>query len=154
MLKSKLLSFILILSIASSVCAISGDIYKSLGLSEGGVVPILGTEESCAGGPFKLVGETGREVLMVGSAITFRRPTKSKENEVQADDKTCAEDVHSVLMGKKLVMTTTIYSCPEKMKLLESVTEESIEVNKVTIKYSRKSRGSTLQCIFNWMKNE
>lgn len=147
----------LILSVLFSLNALASpeDIYKSLGVSAGQVTAVSESEDDlCDNGPFKFVGDKGEEVLMVGPRITFHQPTKRKVNAVKADEETCAEDIQSTLSGKKLTMITSVNSCPKKLQHLTAMTEESIEVNKNTIKYTRKSKQGTSSCMLNWVANE
>lgn len=150
----KTLSLILTFTTAIGAQAAPADIYKSLGLSQGTVEVIKDADDNCSGGPFRFVGKAGEEVLQIGSNITFHQPTKEKERTVTADAETCAEDVEGKLLTKKLYMKTAVHSCPPKMKKLEHVTEELLEVDKQQIKYTKKDNVEKIECTFKWSENE
>lgn len=155
MSKRTLTSLILTCFLSLSALAAAEDVYKSLGLSKGTVTSLSESDEDhCANGPFQIIGNKDEEVLMVGTNITFDLPTKEKINAVASDENTCAEDVQSTLAGKKLKLITTIHTCPLKLKKLESVTEESIEVTGQTIKYLKKTGKEKTECIYKWVANE
>ena len=150
----KTLSLILTFTLSLSAFAAPADIYKSLGLEQGKVEVIKDADDNCSDGPFRFVGKAGEEVLLVGSNITFHQPTKEKVKTVSADDETCTEEVESKLLDKKLYMKTTVHSCPPKMKKLEHVSEELLEVNKQQIKYTKKDNIEKIECTFKWSSND
>lgn len=150
----KTLSLILTFILPLSAFAAPADIYKSLGLTQGKVEVIKDADDNCSDGPFRFVGKEGSEVLMVGPTITFHQPTKEKLNSVKADAETCAEDVESKLLGNRLLMKTTVHSCPKDQKKLEHVSEELLEVNKDQIKYTKKDNLRKIECILKWSAND
>ena len=150
----KSLSLILTFTLSLGAQAAPADIYKSLGLNQGKVEVIKDANDNCTGGPFRFVGKEGEEVLQIGANLTFHQPTKEKTNLVKADAETCAEDVESKLLNKKLYMKTTVHSCPKALKKLELVTEELIEVNKDQIKYTKKNNLEKIECTFKWSESD
>lgn len=136
--------------IASNLQA-ADDIFKSLGTKPGKVKVVSENSEICTDGPFKLVGKSGEEVLMVGPVISFILPTKEKEIISKASSTECAEEAISELVKSELKVTTTVHTCPEKLKSNEVKVQETLSVSGTTIKYQRISNlDKKIECQFQW----
>ena len=144
-------TLILTLFVSSFGAHASEDIFKSLGTKPGTLTVTKSNADHCTNGPLKLVGSKDEEVLMVGSNITFYLPGKEKEITATADDKQCAEEVQSVLEKNELKMTTTVHSCPLKLKFVEGKITETLSVSHNIVKYQRfADKDKKIECTFQW----
>lgn len=151
MFRVNLLTLIFILTATSFEAQSSEDIFRSLGVNPGKISVTKSNADHCTDGPFKLVGAKGEEVLMVGTNITFTLPAKEKEIVAKADAKQCAEEVLSVLEKNELRMTTTVHSCPEKLKFVEGKIVETLSASHNVIKYQRiAEKDKKIECLFQW----
>lgn len=126
-----------------------------LGLSSGKLKVISQNDELCTDGPYRIVGEKGEEVLMVGATITFSLPSEKKEILTEASESECAEDVVSTLKDKTLTNISSTHHCPSSLKQLERIVTESLSVSGKRLKYSKESpKEKKVECVFEWSPNE
>lgn len=129
------------------------EMYKRLGTSAGSVKVLSETSDNCADGPFKIVGDPGEEVLMIGPKISLPLPNKDNAIVSTTDSHQCKEDVQGQFIKERLHVLTTVHSCPAKLKRLESRVEEIISVKDQTIKYQRLAKNEfRIECVFQWSK--
>ena len=144
-----------IISALFTLSALAGveETYKALGLPAGTVKILSETSNICDDGPFKIVGEPGDEVLMLGPKISLALPDKDKKIETVTTDNNCKEDVQSQFVKSELHVHTAIHSCPPKLKRLESRVEEIVSVHGEKIKYQRIAKNEfRVECTFQWSK--
>lgn len=136
-------------------CLITSSYATTLGLGPGKLELTAGSDKVCTPGPFKIVGEQGEEVLMVGTIITFSLPSDKKEILNEASETECAEDVLSSSKNGTLTNITSTHSCPPKLKQLERRVTESLSANGKTLTYKKISdKEPKVECIFLWSAHE
>ncbi len=136
-------------------CLITSSYATTLGLGPGQLKLTTGSDKVCTPGPFKIVGEQGEEVLMVGTLITFSLPSEKKEILNEASEAECAEDVLSTLKSGTLTNVTSTHSCPPRLKHLERTVTESLTVKEKTLSYKKISgKDPRIECIFLWSAHE
>lgn len=136
-------------------CLIASCYATTLGLGPGKLELKSGPAKVCTPGPFKIVGEPGEEVLMVGTIITFSLPSDKKEILNEASATECAEDVLSSYQNDILLNVTSTHSCPLKLKHLERTVKESLSVTGKSLTYKKISgHDPKVECIFLWSAHE
>lgn len=136
-------------------CLVTSSYATTLGLGPGKLELKSGPEKICTSGPFKIVGEHGEEVLMVGTLITFSLPSDKKEILNEASETECAEDVLSSSKSGTLTNITSTHSCPLKLKHLERTVTESLSATGKSLTYKKISdKDPKVECIFLWSTHE
>jgi hypothetical protein len=127
--------------LSTQVFSSENSFYQQFKLGAGSIEVVGQNSETCADGPFQIMGEKDEEVLMVGPVITF--PLKGETTKSEG----CTE-VSEVKIGpQKITSRHTISACPPKNKKLESTVTETLVSNGTTITYERSDK---IKCIFKW----
>ena len=145
MLRTDLKILILFALLSFSVSA------KVPGPGTGRIEVLSSNSDLCTSGPYRMVGEEGDQVLMVGTNITFSLPdTVSKQTESGPNG--CSEAVRSELKNNLLTNTTETSKCPLKFRHLERKVTETLSFNEHTLTYQNLS--AKTKCIFKWSGHE